>query len=261
MGPLFLRLGRTRIPAREEAVAQAFGDPRSEEQAVKPYYEHGGITIYHGDAYELLPQLPNGAADLLLTDPPYAAAAATVVTGFARETWGMNWGDMSLVGLMAKQIIGRKFLAAEHQAYWFCDPFSLAALLPLFVSSYPLVQTIVWDKDMLGVGGRHRKQTEHILYCATSGAPEMGKSVRDLIRLRPIYADKEHPAAKPLELIAWLAGLTAWSLVLDPFMGSGTTLRAAKELGRKAIGIEIEERYCEIAAKRLGQEVLFAEAR
>jgi site-specific DNA-methyltransferase (adenine-specific) len=65
-----------------------------------------------------------------------------------------------------------------------------------------------------------------------------------------------HPTQKPLVLMRWLIELTVAETILDPYMGSGTTLRAAKDLGRKAIGIEIEERYCEIAANRLRQEVL-----
>jgi len=69
--------------------------------------------------------------------------------------------------------------------------------------------------------------------------------------------DREHPTQKPLDLMRWCLGFFPEAqTVLDPFMGSGTTLRAAKDLGRKAIGIEIEERYCEIAAKRMAQEVL-----
>ena len=68
---------------------------------------------------------------------------------------------------------------------------------------------------------------------------------------------KDHPTQKPLELMHWCLNFAPnASTILDPFMGSGTTLRAAKDLGRKAIGIEIEERYCEIAAKRLAQGVL-----
>jgi DNA modification methylase len=65
----------------------------------------------------------------------------------------------------------------------------------------------------------------------------------------------EHPSPKPLNVMRWILGCLPGETVLDPFMGSGTTLRAAKDLGRRAIGIEIEERYCEIAAKRLAQEV------
>jgi site-specific DNA-methyltransferase (adenine-specific)/modification methylase len=68
---------------------------------------------------------------------------------------------------------------------------------------------------------------------------------------------RRHPTEKPVELMRWCIQQCPAGVVLDPFMGSGTTLRAAKDLGRKSIGVELEERYCEIAAKRLGQEVLF----
>lgn len=224
---------------------------------MKPYYEHGGITIYHGDAYEVLESIGQGSADLLLTDPPYASAAATVTTGFAKTKWGGNWGDMSMVTLMARQVFDAKALARGHEAYWFCDHLSYAAMVPFLFKRYPLVQSIVWDKDMLGVGSCYRKQTEFVIYVRTAEAsPFVDKGRRDLVRIRPIYAEKEHPAAKPLDLVLHLASASAWTCALDPFMGSGTTLLAAQRLGRRAIGIEVEERYCEIAARRLSQEVL-----
>ena len=81
-------------------------------------------------------------------------------------------------------------------------------------------------------------------------------NVDDLWKITP-ECDSKHPAPFPLKLARQAVATTTAQIVLDPFMGSGTRLRAAKDLGRKAIGIEIEERYCEIAAKRLGQEVLF----
>lgn len=68
--------------------------------------------------------------------------------------------------------------------------------------------------------------------------------------------ESDHPCPKPIKWMTWALSLTDSQTVLDTFAGSGTTLRAAKDLGRKAIGIEIEERYCEIAAKRMAQEVL-----
>jgi site-specific DNA-methyltransferase (adenine-specific) len=128
--------------------------------------------------------------------------------------------------------------------------------MPFFFPRYALTQSIVWDKDMLGIGGCYRKQTEFVIYARTSGAPAMPKDRRDLIRLRPAYASKQHPAEKPLALVHHLAAATNWATLLDPYAGTGTALVAAQRLGRRAIGIEIEERYCEIAAQRLSQGVL-----
>ncbi|KKK62925.1 hypothetical protein LCGC14_2999480, partial [marine sediment metagenome] len=71
------------------------------------------------------------------------------------------------------------------------------------------------------------------------------------------YAALPHPSPRRLQHVNWLVRFFGEESILDPFAGAGTTLRAAKDLGRKAIGIEIEEKYCEIAAKRLGQEMLW----
>ncbi len=82
------------------------------------------------------------------------------------------------------------------------------------------------------------------------------RNIRVFECLRGLNGLREHPTQKPVELMSWVLSFYPTALnVIDPFMGSGTTLRAAKDLGRKAIGIEIEERYCEIAAKRMAQEV------
>ena len=105
--------------------------------------------------------------------------------------------------------------------------------------------------------GRFSSSAEYLLF-GSIGVPVSGeKSPQNVIRTNPTDGDsKQHIAEKPIELLRDLLGISLETdCILDPFMGSGTTLRAAKDLGRKAIGIEIEERYCEIAAKRLAQEV------
>ena len=109
------------------------------------------------------------------------------------------------------------------------------------------------------IKGRFSSSAEYIVY-ATNGAHEADgeKATQNVFSCPTLVGEsKEHLAEKPNEVMTWVLGVTpSNSLVLDPFMGSGTTLRAAKDLGRKAIGIEIEEKYCEIAAKRMSQTVM-----
>lgn len=227
----------------------------------EPYWSDGTVTLYNADCREVLSDLP--PADVLATDPPYASAAATATTGWAKQKWGGNWGDMSLVTLMAEATLAAVKLRADHEIYWFADHLSYAALTPVFFRRYPVLQSIVWDRDMLGMGAYYRKQTEFILYCRTRNAAAFpSKTARDLIRIKPDYSEREHPAQKPLRLmLELLANSPPGSVILDPYAGAGTTLVAAKNLGRPAIGIEIEERYCEVIARRLSQEVLGEEPR
>ena len=220
-----------------------------------PYYQDDLVTLYHGDCREVLHDLP--AADVLVTDPPYASAAATATTGRAKQKWGGNWGDMSLVTLMAEATLDAANMATEHEVYWFADHLSYAALTPVFFRRYPVLQSIIWDRDTIGLGSYYRKQTEFILYCRTRNAVDFpSKTARDLIRIKPDYSEREHPAQKPLELLTELLENSAVGLVLDPYAGAGTTLVAARNLGRRAVGVEIEERYCEIIARRLSRGVL-----
>lgn len=215
-----------------------------------PYYDDGQVMLWLGDCRGILPELP--PASILATDPPYASAAATATTGWAKQKWGGNWGDMSLVTLMAEATVGAANLTAEHEVYWFADHLSYAALVPVFFRRYPVLQSIVWDRDMLGMGAYYRKQTEFILYCRTRNAPEFAsKTARDLIRVRPDYAARVHSAQKPLPLMEELLANSTPGVVLDPYAGAGTTLVAARNLGHRAIGVEIEERHCEQIARRL----------
>jgi DNA modification methylase len=224
--------------------------------------EHiGSATLYLGDSMEILPTL-GPVADMLITDPPYAAAAATAVTGRAREKWGGNWGDMSLVAMMARAVFHGGVLLPQHQAYWFCDHLTHAALIPMLFGHYPLLQTIVWDKDLLGMGAHYRKQTELVLYARTANAESVRSCKRDLVRITPVSGpSRVHPAEKPLALIEHLLADSQWRCALDPFMGSGTAGVIATRMGRPFIGVEIEREYFDVACERIAAELKGARQR
>ena len=124
-------------------------------------------------------------------------------------------------------------------------------------------QMVVWDKGGLGMGWHYRRNYETILVGEKPGSAchwYGGHTQANVVRIPRIKPTADgHPTPKPPELMGLFVRLHSQpgELILDPFAGAGTTLRAAKDMGRRAIGIEIEERYCEIAAKRMGQEVLF----
>ena len=213
---------------------------------MKPYYESGGITIYWGDCRELLPTL--ATVDLLLTDPPYGIGADEAAAK-NNGKWGWRfYGNSSWDRARpAPWVIGLALDKATAAIVWGGNYF--ADILP------PSQCWIGWDKG----------QREFSLADFEMAWTSFDNASRMVVvpRSRALSDGKEHPTQKSLEVIGWCISAVADryaksppQIILDPFMGSGTTLRAAKDLGRRAIGIEIEERYCEIAARRLDQEVL-----
>ena len=203
-----------------------------------PYYEHAGQTIYHGDCREILPGLPK--CDLLLTDPPYGIGRdgkppSTSSHGGHKGYEFMGWDNEPPSIATFEQIRGW----ATDGVIWGANYFPP---LP------PGPGWLVWDK------GQRLDQADGELAWSSRRAP---LRIFTLNRVALMGDGAVHPTQKPLALFKWCIALFPNAqTILDPFMGSGTTLVAAKNLGRKAIGIEIEERYCEIAAKRLAQEVL-----
>lgn len=205
---------------------------------MRPYYEHAGITIYNGSALEcFLWQY----ADVLVTDPPYGMS------------YQSGWSDKPAIEndhdtTTRDEVL--KLWGDERPALvfgrWDCPHPVNARML------------LTWDKgDWPGMGDLALPwgpSTEEI-YVLGSGF--VGKRAGSVIRIDRLTGNLIHPNEKPVDLLLRLLQRCPVGMIADPFMGSGTTLRAAKDLGRRAIGIEIEERYCEIAAKRLAQEVLF----
>jgi len=206
---------------------------------MKPYYSHAGIQIFHGDCREILPGLE--AVDAILTDPPYGIGASRGIGkyGKLRAKNEPRWDDVA-VDLS-------HLPAGVPSIVWGGNYFALP----------PSRMFIVWDKGA-GFAGRDFAECEQA-WCSWPGNARIYR--RDPLA-RGDYIDKLHPTEKPLPLFQWCIGLfrNSPSLIVDPYCGSGTTLVACKARGIRAIGIELEEQYAEIAAKRLSQEVLPLEA-
>lgn len=230
---------------------------------MKPYYEHNGITIYHGDCREVLPSLPDQSVDLVITDPPFFMPA---IHFQSRIRWQRTWGDTSILATFWSVILDATLpkMKSTGHCLTFCNGESYPVFYPEMYRRFTALACLVWDKGHVGLGRVWRHQHELIIAgrWRESVFYDDGKLRSDVIRAKATpSANRGHPVEKPASLLEQLiVPITQeGDLVVDPFMGSGTTLEAARNLGRKAIGIEIEERYCEIAAKRLQQEVLLQE--
>lgn len=238
-----------------------------------PYFQDASVTIYHGDALEVMEQL--SPCDAVVMDPPYCSGGFTEAgrkrasgQGLRSETirdvgWfvGDNMGTAGLAFLLrAVAVRGHQLLADGGSLCCFTDWRMVANIGPAIESSGLRWQNIVvWDKKAAGLGTGFRAQHELILHYVKGTGQFHSQSMGNVLRFGRIGTEeREHQTQKPVELMEAIVDVTvpAGGLVLDCFAGSGTTLRAAKNRGRRAIGIERDERYCEIAAKRMGQEVL-----
>jgi site-specific DNA-methyltransferase (adenine-specific) len=236
---------------------------------MKPYYEHAGITIYHGDCREVLPGLDVDVA-LFLTDPPYQFENSG--GGFYGAWEGRNQGshdprtylnelrDLNCVDCEPSSFLP---LFGESSAVIFCNKALIADYLQWARERKFLYDVHVMSKtNPIPVKSNHFiHDLEYIVlfrkkqsYFDDSGPMHL---YRKLFTVSG-GGDSVHPAQKPTELLAKYADVLCPKdgIVCDPFLGSGSTLVAAKQKQRSAVGIEIEEKYCEIAAKRLSQEVL-----
>jgi site-specific DNA-methyltransferase (adenine-specific) len=220
---------------------------------MKPYYEQDGITIYHGDCREVLPTILADAG-CFVTDPPYGIDGGR--GGQARlrnKVYRADWDDTEeYVRAVCIPVI-ESLLSADLRG----------AITPglrcMWHYPKPVSVGCFWQPAAVAYEPWGLCVSQPILYygrdpMAGLGQKPTGKQVTEA----PPKLD--HPCPKPVRAWTWLVDKIAGhstTTVVDPFLGAGTTLLAAKQLGHKAIGIECEERYCEIAAKRLAQGVLF----
>jgi DNA modification methylase len=199
-----------------------------------PYYDDGGSVIYHGDCRDVLPVL---SFDAVVSDPPYGVLAESGSAATRRSGGNKDNGVMAWDVAPERELLD--VLLAKPAMLWGGCHLDLP----------PTVGYLIWDKQIDGLN------FGEVEYCWTNM-----KFAPRVFRYRAVGVDggKVHPTQKPEALMLWCIGfLPATSkTIVDPYMGSGTTLVAAKRIGRHAVGIEREERYCEIAARRLSQGAL-----
>ena len=242
----------------------------------EPYYQDDHVTIYHGDALQVLARLPDASVDLLLTDPPYSSGGMMRGDRMARtkdkyhngsqhEFSGDNRDQHAHAYWEALWITeSRRLMGPSQIVGIFTDWRQLTATVDAIQAGGLIYRgVVVWDKGPSAkhFPGRFAAQSEFVVW-GTNGprGSQFDFALRGVFQIKAPGGDgRVHMTQKPVELLHELVRVApSDGVILDPFMGSGTTLRAAKDLGRKAIGIELEERYCEIAAKRCAQEVLFS---
>lgn len=234
---------------------------------MKPYYSDDLVTIYHGDAEELLSDFV-GVADMVFTSPPYnlgdmQGGLANLANGYG--SYPDQRDDDDYAAWQRRVLAGCWRSLTETGAIFYNHKPIIrdgVARLPLRLNpDLPLRQIIIWYRQM-GVNWaptHFMPVHEWVMVFAKPGwrlRDKTASHASDVWAIRPDMGDNEHPAPFPLALPARAIASTTAQLVLDPFMGSGTTLRAAKDHGRRAIGVDIDERYCEMAALRCSQEVL-----
>jgi DNA modification methylase len=206
----------------------------------KPYYKDDFVTIYHGDCREIVPLL--GRFDLLLTDPPYGVDFDTDYRRFTTGH-GVPRTNHAPVHDDDKPFDPTEWLYIENIIMFGANCFS---------NRLPMGSWIIWDKRFDN-GKAFLADGEAAWMNKGHGVYIYSETSQGFVRAEPI----EHPTQKPEGLMKFCLGKFPRAItVLDPFAGSGTTGRACKDLGRKCTLIEREERYCEIAAKRMRQEVL-----
>lgn len=239
---------------------------------MKPYYKQAGVTIYHGDCAEVLPTLKHNSVRLLWTDPPYGHSNHVGdLNSCLNEYRGLESAPIAndspdlmrkVVGAMLRLVV--PVLCNDHSCCCCCCSGGGGSDGPTFAwlankmnaHGLQFFHSVIWDKRNPGLGWRFRRQHEMIMVAHKRGAQmawaNKDTAVSNIISLYP-PKNRMHPNEKPKSLVGRFIEWTTeqGDTVLDPFLGSGTTLLVAQSMNRKAIGIELDEKYCEIAAKRL----------
>jgi site-specific DNA-methyltransferase (adenine-specific) len=235
-----------------------------------PFYQDELVTLYHGDSLTVMEGMAAECVDGVVTDPPFSSGARTDAGKSTRggmlrgQRWEADWfshdnmathGFLFLMRLMCADML--RVTRRGGTAHLFIDWRMYPNLYGAAESAGWVVKNlIVWDKQSFGMGTNYRNQHELVIYAEKGDADFVRHDLGNVLRSKRAGTEN-HPTEKPTSLLQTMIGATTkdGGTILDPFMGSGSTLVAAKAIGRKAIGIEIDERHCETAAQRLSQNV------
>jgi len=239
---------------------------------VKPFFQDDAIQIFHGDCFDILPDLAGIGA--VVTDPPYSSGgqfrgdrAKTTVQKYVQTEMAQYRNDFAgdnrdqrsfLIWAQLWLNMARRACTPGAVILAFTDWRQLPTMTDAIqVAGWVWRNLATWWKPGIRMQrGRFSSSAEYLVYGSNGEILESENSPQNVFSCAN-DRDRQHVAQKPTDVMRWaLQVVPKGAVILDPFCGSGSTLRAAKDLGFRAIGIEVDERYCEIAAKRLSQQVL-----
>lgn len=209
------------------------------------------ISLHNGDCLEKIKKIPNDSIDLIVADPPY-------FLGMTHNGQKGSFNDLKICEPFFSSLFSEfvRVLKVTGKIYFFTDWRGYAFYYPIFSKHIPARNLIVWDKKS-GAGNCYNFSHEFIIYGTlkpyNQGGSNVWRETAFSSGAKKTNGEKVHPTQKPVELIERIIkdGSDVGAVVLDPFMGSGTTGVACVNTNRKFIGIELDEQYFEIASKRI----------
>ena len=222
---------------------------------MKPYYREENITIYNGDCLEVMKKLPDKSIDLLLTDIPYGE-----VSRKSNGLRNLDKKDADIFNIDMQIMLNEFNRITKGSIYIFCGYEQLSEIWAYFKKYNATIRLLIWEKtNPSPMNGQHI-YLSGIEPCVWIRFPNatFNAHCKNTVFRYPSGKGKQHPTQKNINLFKEFIEISSnkGDLVLDPFLGSGTTAVACKRLGRKCIGIELSQEYCDLAVVRLGQEVL-----
>lgn len=218
---------------------------------MKPYRESERIAIYNADCMSILPEIETQSIGVIITDPPYSKPTNQFRPSarIAQRSFGEFSTFQFFFAEYIKQCV--RVLKSEGDLFLFCDETFYPVLFPSLYQNFYATKLLVWDKQRIGMGGIWRRQFELVVHAYL--LPKKQRSGdSDIIRCKPVPSkERLHFSQKPEMLIEKLLSKTNGGIILDTFLGSGTTLVVANKMDYESIGIEIDEHLCKAAVLRI----------